>query len=146
MSHPLQTHTVLILKLPNPLKCNCSVCKLIIPFLSSPPLNIISKASNKCHQWLIQYIIFWQPTFCRLYSIRFSLDAPSLIPAASLFWACHHIYYVSHLCVAFLVVIVLLYSSRNASTIHVTVYTCEASFCVCSKYGASNEFRAFLLY
>lgn len=80
--------------------------------------------------------------FCRFCCVSFSLEAPSPIPAASPFWACHHIYFVSHLCVAFWLSSYYSYSSLYASTIHVTVYTCEASFLCLSKYGASIQFSA----
>lgn len=75
---------------------------------------------------------FWQPAFCCFCCVSFSLEAPSPIPAASPFEPVitSTLYRIS----------VLLFGCHRttvlftyASTIHVKVYKCEASFCVCSS-------------
>lgn len=116
---PQQSHTVLILKLPKPLRWNCSGW-VYHPFTFVVPLpNVMRKlrttktaaVNDNFFIWIVKNQD-WQPEFCCFCCVSFSLEASSPTPAASLFWACHHIYFVLHLCVAFLIAIVLLYSSR----------------------------------
>lgn len=117
-----QSHTVLILKLPKTTEVELLWLVLLSLHIFHPLAKCYENAMyNKTKTvamndnllfgfWKNQD--FWQPEFCCFCCVSFSLEAPSPIPAASLFWACHHIYFVLHLCVAFLIAIVLLYSSR----------------------------------
>lgn len=151
--HPgQQTHTVLILRLPKPLKWNYSGC-FNHTFAFVVPLPNIMRMMCQINGSIVVEFIIWIITtlwhirrllatsILLLLCVSFSLEAPSPIPAASLFWACHHIYFVLHLCVAF-------WLSSHYCTLHLCFHhTCESvymwSIVLCLfKYGASIEFSA----